>query len=307
MYPLNPISFKDLPFSIIIPTCRGPVALKKCLGSIFDMDHGRTHGHEVIVVNDGGPVLDEKSTFFLKGTPVHIVNQANQGAAAARNAGAKMARGKFLIFLDDDCLLHRQWLKIISRKLVNNPPTMLGGQMVNGCSASRFAAATQIMMDYFYQNSNQQKGGTRFLASSNLVVPREPFLAMGGFDESFPGAGGEDRDFCRRWLDAGYCLTHVNQAIVYHFHDLGLKQFMAQHFNYGRGAFRYYRKTGFNTGNDKRSVAFYLRLLTSPLGKEQDLGKYKLICCLLLSQGATGLGLFHGFICIILALLQNKS
>ncbi len=296
---------KDIYFSIIIPTCRGPVILTKCLEAIFNMDP--PHGYEVIVVNDGGPVVDEKNVVASKKFPVYIVNQANQGAAAARNTGAQRARGRFLVFLDDDCLPHRQWLEIMSQNIVNIPPTVLGGQMVNGYSENRYAAATQIMMEYFYQTSSQPEGGTGFLASSNLVVPREPFMAMGGFDASYPGAGGEDRDFCRRWLDAGYCLTHVRQAIVYHFHNLGLRQFLAQHFSYGKGAFRYYRKTGFNTGNDKRSLLFYLALLMSPLDEEHRFGRLTLIGCLVLSQVATGLGLFHELICKILKTLQSHG
>ena len=52
--------------------------------------------------------------------------------------------------------------------------------------------------------------------SANLVVPADGFEAVGGFDESYSGAGYEDYDFCRRWRKSGRRILAAPRAIVLH-------------------------------------------------------------------------------------------
>ena len=87
--------------SIIIPTYNGVQFLAETLDSVFSQDYP---SYEVIVVNDGStdetarviePYMDD----------IRYAYQENQGTAAARNHGLKLARGDFLVFLDHDDLL----------------------------------------------------------------------------------------------------------------------------------------------------------------------------------------------------------
>jgi sulfatase maturation enzyme AslB (radical SAM superfamily) len=63
---------------------------------------------------------------------------------------------------------------------------------------------------------------------------------VGGFDTSFPGACGEDRELCDRRLYLDHRITYVPDARIFHSHDLNLRTFWKQHFNYGTGAKRYW-------------------------------------------------------------------
>ena len=276
-------------FSIVIPTCRGPAVLQTCLNAVLKMeDSGRNV--EVIVVNDGGPRLLKKNLSGGEKAGIRILNQKQLGAAAARNAGARVARGMFLVFLDDDCRPTGKWLKIMAQKAKDRPPTALGGQMVNASIKDPYAAATQGMIDTLYSVMNEDYFHARFLTSSNFVVPRNAFLNLGGFDEGYEGAGGEDRDFCRRWIHAGYEMIFVPEAVVVHAHESSPGHFLRQHFGYGKGAFGYYRGGRGFPGDGKGFAGFYLELLRSPVKCRPMADKLLLECLMIVSQIATGAG-----------------
>jgi GT2 family glycosyltransferase len=110
---------------------------------------------------------------------------------------------------------------------------------------------------YAYYNADPSQA--RFFASNNLVFPADGFHALGCFDTTFRTS--EDRDLCDRWLHHGYHMTYAPEVIVSHAHVLTLRTFWQQHFNYGRGAFRYHRaRARRGSGFFRLDRAFYARL-----------------------------------------------
>lgn len=91
--------------SIIIPCFNQAEFLPESLESSLRQTHQNI---EVIVVDDGSPD-DVAGTVakFLKDSRLRLITESNQGLAAARNNGAKAARGKYLQFLDADDLIQR--------------------------------------------------------------------------------------------------------------------------------------------------------------------------------------------------------
>ncbi|MBI3290943.1 glycosyltransferase family 2 protein, partial [Candidatus Falkowbacteria bacterium] len=84
--------------SIIIPIYNAAKTLEDCLQSIFS----QTFKHyEIIAVNDGSTDSSAKILEKYK-NKLTLITQKNEGAASARNAGAKAARGEFIIFCDSD-------------------------------------------------------------------------------------------------------------------------------------------------------------------------------------------------------------
>jgi GT2 family glycosyltransferase len=94
-----------------------------------------------------------------------------------------------------------------------------------------------------------------------MAMPRGLYHQIGGLDTTWPMCG-EDRDLCDRWLDRGYPMIYVPDAIVHHAHDLTLRRFWRQHFNYGRGAYRFHKTAArrHNTGLRLERLSFYFRL-----------------------------------------------
>ncbi len=223
--------------SVVIATADRPGPLARCLAAVAALEHPRD-ALEVIVVDDGGSIHPQP----VDGLRVRLLRRERGGPGAARNDGAQAAEGELLAFTDDDCLPEPGWLRALCAASAESPPgTMIGGRTVNALAANRFAGTSQHIQDLVYAHYNRDAERARFFATNNLAVPRDAFLALGGFDvAAFPFAS-EDRDLCDRWRASSRDLRSASDAVVHHAHDLDLRGFVRQHVAYGRGAARYHR------------------------------------------------------------------
>lgn len=112
---------QSLLFSIIVPVYKVERFISQCLESLFD-DNVPKKEYEVIVVNDGSP--DNSLEIISEIAQIHsnivIVNQQNMGLSAARNAGFKLARGKYVWFVDSDDWLVENGLFMAYQTLKEN-------------------------------------------------------------------------------------------------------------------------------------------------------------------------------------------
>lgn len=229
----------DVDFTIIVPTFNRPQNLSDCLSAFAKLDYASDR-FEVIVVDDGGPVaLDAVVAPFQKTMNVMLLKQVNAGPAAARNYGAQFARGKYLAFTDDDCVPAAGWLSSLYEHLNEQLNCMVGGRIANALADNVYASTSQLITDLVYAYYNADPLHAHFAATNNLAVPADLFRALGGFDQAF--LTSEDRDWCDRWLDAGYPFVYAGNAVIYHARQLTLRSFWRQHFGYGRGAWRFNR------------------------------------------------------------------
>lgn len=225
-------------FSVIVPTYQRPDGLAHCLRSLSDLAFSKAD-FEIIIVDDAGTagVTERIVSGAVSDVVVCVLSQNHLGAAAARNLGASVAKGRYLAFTDDDCRPIPEWLTLLKQRLDRyEEPILIGGRVINELTADVYASASQLLMDFLFDDFNRDPQQARFLTSNNLCVPADIFSVMGGFDTAFPGAGGEDRELCLRWAHAGYRLVYVPEAIVFHAHHMNIKKFVRQHVAYGRGA-----------------------------------------------------------------------
>jgi glycosyltransferase involved in cell wall biosynthesis len=84
--------------SVVIPTHNSARFVAQAVRGVFEQTYGR---HEVIVIDDGSSdeTLDILQPFLGQ---IIYCHQGQQGPAAARNAGIRIARGKYVCFLDAD-------------------------------------------------------------------------------------------------------------------------------------------------------------------------------------------------------------
>jgi GT2 family glycosyltransferase len=276
--------------SIIVPTYNRPAQLTACLESISCLDYPADR-FELIVVDDGGHApLEPVLSPFCGRIELTLLSQRNSGPGVARNNGAARAKGEFLAFTDDDCIPDASWLKALAARFAKTPDHAIGGRTINALRGNLYSTASQAIMEYVYAYYNADPSHARFFASNNLAMPADLFNGIGGFDTGWPLAASEDRELCDRWLHYGHRMIYAPEAIVYHSHSLTLRSFSRQHFNYGRGAFRFHQmRARRGSGPFKPELQFHLNLLRYPFRKEYS---QRVLLMLLLWQLANTAGFF---------------
>ena len=279
--------------SIVVPTFHRPDGLRACLEGItqlrFDMRRA-----EIIVVDDGGVpgVVAAVAKEFRDRLAVRTIHKSNGGPASARNAGAAEANGRFLVFIDDDCVPHRSWLSSLVQTLEKSPAALTGGPVLNGLPDNRYADASQRIATCVATHYAEGRGAERFFTTNNFALSAERFRELRGFDESIAAWTAEDKEFCDRWRDCGYPMVWTSDARVDHSHPLTLGRFLRQHFDYGRGILSFRRKRVRRSG--KRLVpeppGFYLTLVLHPLREELSFRALRTVSLLVVSQVATIVG-----------------
>jgi glycosyltransferase involved in cell wall biosynthesis len=276
-------------FSIIVPTYNRPERLANCLESLSRLDYPREQ-FEVIVIDDGSDMpLQPVVAPFLDQLNMTLLKQLHAGPAGARNTGAERAKGEFLAFTDDDCTPAPDWLQKLAEHFTEVPVRAIGGRILNALSKNLYSTTSQIIVDVAYAHYNANPNPARFFASNNLTVPAGPFHAIGGFDTTFKTA--EDREFCDRWQRHDLQMTYVPEALVYHSNALNFRSFWRQHFNYGRGAYRYHQKRAqHGAGRFRPDLKFYRRLFFIPFIQERGVRVLWVTMLLIISQIANALG-----------------
>ena len=149
----------------------------------------------------------------------------------ARNIGARHARGKHLLFLDDDCHADGKWMDgNVAFLKTHDGMGAVGGKIV-GVSDSYFGLCTDYANFWRQQNNRPRK--TDQLYTATLGVKKDVFEAIGGFSETL--AVGEDVDFVRRLARSGYVSYYCPDIVVYHDHRrTTLRTYMRYMYSNGR-------------------------------------------------------------------------
>jgi len=282
-------------FTVVVPTFRRPSQIAGCLAALGRLEPP-TGGFETVVVADeeGDGSLPELEPVTGR-VPVRLVRQRHSGPGAARNTGARQARGRFLAFTDDDCVPSPDWLAKLEAAFAGSGAPVVGGRTVNGLPDNLFSEASQLVHDHVYRYYNGNPMAARFFASNNLAIQTQAFVRIGGFDPAFGLAGGEDRDLCDRFLHAGSRLVYAPEAVVRHSHDLSLVRFWRQHDWYGQGAHRFHRARALRRQEPVRiePLRFYRDLLSISFDRHRGAEALILSGLVGLSQVANAAGFFR--------------
>jgi GT2 family glycosyltransferase len=269
--------------------------LAVCLESLALQNYPRDR-FEVIVVDDASSLrLDLVVAAFRERLSLTLLKQSRgAGPSVARNRGAASAQGEFLAFTDDDCAPAPDWLQQLGARFISTPGHVIGGRVINALTENPYSTASHVILDVIYDYYDPQQGRAHFFPTSNFALPADRFREMGGFNENWPLAAAEDREFCYRWLQRGFLMTYAPEASVYHRHHLTLNSYCALHFRYGRGAYHYHllRAGGRGVGGLKPDWRFYWTCIRYPF---QHMAKPRaaiVVALLLLWQVSNAAGYF---------------
>ncbi|MBC8063833.1 MAG: glycosyltransferase [Chlorobia bacterium] len=188
---------------MIVPTYHRNDLLEKCLACLApDVQSLPADQYEVIVTDDG--VKTTAKEFVGDKFPWARWSEGpHRGPASNRNNGVKHALGAWLVFTDDDCLPKPDWLKGYAEAIKE------GSGVYEGKTTCESGFPTPL----FTAPVNETGG---FLWSCNMMLRRDAFEGIGGFDESYQLVSMEDIDFRERLRDAGHTWVFVSEAVVDH-------------------------------------------------------------------------------------------
>lgn len=218
--------------SIIVPAYNAAATLAECLQACLDQTHPAT---EVILVDDGS--TDDTAT-VARSFPVTYIRQENRGPAAARNHGARVARGEILAFTDADCVPDSDWIESLLRGF-DSGTVAVGGTYGIRNDSSLLARLLHEEIALRHQNFIDT---VDFLGSFNVAYIKSAFDAAGGFDESFPIASAEDNDLAYRLQDGGGILRFTREASVAHYHPTKLWPYLRTQLRHGYWRMKLYAK-----------------------------------------------------------------
>lgn len=206
--------------SLVLITYNWPGALELALSSIAAQS---LLPDEVIVTDDGSG--EETRTLLARiahGFPCRLVHvwQEDRGfrAARARNRGIAAARGDYVILIDGDMILHRDF--VADHLALALPKHSLQGSRLNASAAETarllaggrarfsplmpgpFPPHRAIRSPWLARIKARSSSGGRIF-SCNMSAWREDLLRVNGFDERFEGYGGEDQEIAKRLRHAG--------------------------------------------------------------------------------------------------------
>ena len=199
--------------SVVVPTRNRPESLRRCLAAL----ERQTLPVEVVVVED----------------------TEGRGPAWARNEGVRRAGGELVCFTDDDCTPVPGWVEALTAPILAGEAEAATGPVSMGEGATEADKAWEAIVNYLQVRAAVPGTASPGFAVTANLAARRSLLDRLPFDESFPAAAGEDRDWGERTRREGVVLRYVSEASVAHQCGMSARAFLCQQYRYGQGAARY--------------------------------------------------------------------
>ncbi|HBG61917.1 MAG: hypothetical protein A2Y03_09700 [Omnitrophica WOR_2 bacterium GWF2_38_59] len=200
--------------SIILPTYNGEKYVEEALNSIFNQSFS---DYEIIVIDNGSKdsTLEILSKYTKK---ITILKESQPGVSFARNKGIKASKGKYIAFIDQDDIWHRD--KLLEQK------QLLASDLGVGMVGSGYDVINSYgkIIDIIKKKNQNKENFIQELFVRNLIGPpacmmikKECFDSVGCFDTELNGV--EDKDLWIRILEKYDIKYFENSLIKYRVHD----------------------------------------------------------------------------------------
>ncbi|HEY8558967.1 MAG TPA: glycosyltransferase [Pyrinomonadaceae bacterium] len=203
--------------SVVIPTHNRADALELTLAHLSGQDFSGKW--EAIVVNNNcTDNTDEVVKSFKEKFPVplHLIHESVPGPAAARNAGARKAEGEVIVFIDNDILVRGDFIERHYNRIQENPGCWFVGQVINlpEQESTVFGRYRKHLFPEVPADNGLKK--IEGITGQTTSMRREDFDKLGGFDENFHVASGEDHELALRAQESGTIIYFDPGIIVLH-------------------------------------------------------------------------------------------
>jgi glycosyltransferase involved in cell wall biosynthesis len=220
--------------SIVIPVKDNQKGIDNYLAKFFETHSKDDFSKEIIIVdNNSSPAIELKPEYLNFGLPIELIQCRKIGPASARNKGAEIAKGKWLLFNDSDCIPTKSILKGYL-KADNNSVAYAGNiKSLDNDKLSKYYESQKILIPLktYDENGNFVP---QYLITANSLIWKKAFNEISGFNEQIAIAGGEDVDLGLRLSEIGN-LSYAFESIVIHDFSDGIIGFYKRFKRYGEG------------------------------------------------------------------------
>lgn len=222
--PVSARSFANPLVSIVVPVHGKLAFTSACLQSIVRSTDATPY--EIIVVDDAS--TDETPQWLSECDNVRVVHMpANVGYLRATNAGVEAASGTYVCLLNNDVLVQGRWLKALLKPFQDRKDTgAVGAQLVYPDGSLQEAGGIifsdgsgwnygrgEDPLDYRFLSVRP----VDFASAACLMVRKDLWDQLGGFDERYCPAYYEDVDLAFRLREHGYQVLYQPEAAIVHF------------------------------------------------------------------------------------------
>ena len=242
------------------------ISFEKCLSAVFASNY---RNYEIIAVSD---CSSKESIRIAKKYPCKIVKlKKNSGSGNSRNVGARLAKGKILLFLDSDVEIKKDALMLLNKRY-NSKNDIVAIQGVFSHSPNYKKKSTQYLQSYFCYHlfsEVEKKKYTETACTSFFSIKKDMFFKLNGFQSRFKKANAEDSEFGIRLIKSGYKIPIERKISVNHHTSFGLWQFILRIIRIHTGEMKMYLRNKSFLSKIKQSnyftVIFGLFLISSIL------------------------------------------
>lgn len=210
--------------SIIMPVLNNVELTKQSLTALAEVTDGCEY--EVIVVDNHSTDGTQEYLSSLGGDVQIIRNNENRGFAKACNQGAQAARGKYLVFLNNDTIPIKGWLNALVQEVeAHQDVGAVGSKLLYADGTVQHAGVVfsrKWLTPYHHHRTMaadapivNRRREFQSVTAACMLVRRDLFFEVGGFDEAYRN-GFEDVDLCLKIKQQGWRVIYQPSSVLYH-------------------------------------------------------------------------------------------
>lgn len=226
--------YENIDFSIIIPVHNNLEFTKNCIDNIYKTS--ALFAIEVIIINNASTDGTESYLNSL-GDQVQVINNTkNRSFSEANNQGAKIARGKYLVFLNNDVDVAPGWLESLESTFKNNKDIGIQGAkllypngLIQHCGIVWGPVAQDLNLHFHIYLTSQETAPQvnksreyQMVTGALLSIRKVLFDDIGGFDENYH-FGHEDLDICFETRKRNYKVWYNHRVVATHHESITKK------------------------------------------------------------------------------------
>jgi GT2 family glycosyltransferase len=210
--------------SVIVLAYRKHELLRDTLRSLARLD-ASVPFETVVLLNEATPEIVDLLDRGVRGARVEV-SEVNLGFAGGCNRAATIARGEHLVFLNDDVEVQPGWLDALVTAFDTVPDTGVVGSRVLFPDGVLQEAGCVVWSDGVTEQVGRglppdtpayaERRRVDYVSACSMLVSRETWDAVGGFDESYFPGYYEDVDFCFAAAAKGWSILYEPASLLVH-------------------------------------------------------------------------------------------